>query len=113
MGPSAAADCDDVPRLIDELVPGIAAVVDDVVVGCEDAVSEPVVAHELPDVFNPVQFGASRRQSDDAELVGYELQIPRAATGPGRSTTSEQRHGSPGSDRARPLRQRGRACRCL
>jgi hypothetical protein len=31
-----------VPRLINEFVPGLAAVVDDVVVGCEDAVGEPV-----------------------------------------------------------------------
>lgn len=37
MGPFAAAAGHDVPRLIDELVPGIAAVVDDVIVGCEDA----------------------------------------------------------------------------
>jgi len=35
--------------LIDELVPSLAAVVDEIVVGFEDAVGEPVVAHELPD----------------------------------------------------------------
>jgi len=31
-------------------------VVDDVLVGSEDAVGEPVVAHELPNVFLRVQF---------------------------------------------------------
>jgi hypothetical protein len=33
--------------LLDELVPSVAAVVDDIVVGFEDAVGEPVVAHKL------------------------------------------------------------------
>jgi hypothetical protein len=60
-----------VPWLIDEFVPGLAAVVDDVVVGREDAVGEPVVAHELPDVFNRVQFGAFCRQCDDADIAGH------------------------------------------
>jgi hypothetical protein len=32
----------------------MAAVVEDVVVGAEDAVGEPVVAYELPDVFDRV-----------------------------------------------------------
>lgn len=47
-----ASDCHDLPRLIGELVPGLPAVVDDVVVGDEDAVGEPVVAHELPDILD-------------------------------------------------------------
>ena len=44
--------------------------VDDVVVGCEDAVRKPVVAHELPDVFDRVELGAFGRQRDDADIVG-------------------------------------------
>jgi hypothetical protein len=32
--------------------------VDDVVVGLEDAVGEPIVAHELPDVFLRIEFKA-------------------------------------------------------
>jgi len=32
-------------------------VVEDVVVGFENPVGEPVVAHELPDVFYRVEFG--------------------------------------------------------
>ena len=46
--------------------------VDDVVVGSEDAVGEPVVAHELPDVLYRVQLGTFRRQRDDANVVGYD-----------------------------------------
>ena len=39
---------------IDELVPSVAAVIDDVVVGFEHPVGEPVVAHQLPDVLDRV-----------------------------------------------------------
>ena len=45
--------------------------VDDVCVGCEDAVREPVVAHELPDVFDRVKLGAFRRQGDEGDGGGY------------------------------------------
>lgn len=37
----------DAPCLIDERVSGEAATVDDVLIGCEDAVRQPFVAHEL------------------------------------------------------------------
>ena len=40
MSPIALTDGHDGPRLIDEVIPGIAAMVDDVVVGSEDAVRE-------------------------------------------------------------------------
>ena len=50
-------DGHDFPGHIDELALGEAAVVEDVVVGFEDPVGEPVVAHELPDVFYGVEFG--------------------------------------------------------
>jgi hypothetical protein len=33
------------------LVPCEAAVIENIVVGFEDAVGEPVIVHELPDVF--------------------------------------------------------------
>ena len=71
MGPFPASDGHDPPRLIDELVPSLAAMVDDVVMGCEDAVGEPVVAHELPDILDRVEFGAFGRQRDDADIVGH------------------------------------------
>ena len=41
------------PGLIDELVPRHTAVVDEIVVRFEDAVRQPVVTQELPDVFRP------------------------------------------------------------
>jgi hypothetical protein len=45
--PLAQSDGHDAPGLIDELVPSVAAMVDEIVVGFEEAVREPVVAHEL------------------------------------------------------------------
>ncbi len=74
MGPIAASDGHDVPRLIDELVPCLAAMVDDVVVGCEDPVRQPVVAHELPYVLDRVELWALCRQRDDA-YVGWHLEL--------------------------------------
>jgi len=52
MGPFSVSDRHNFPRLSDELVPGVATVVEDVIVGCEDVVGQPVVAEELPDVFD-------------------------------------------------------------
>ena len=72
MRPIAQADGHDAPWLIDELVPGVAAVVEDVVVGSEDAVGEPVVAHELPDVLDRVELGAFRRQRDDGDVGRHD-----------------------------------------
>jgi len=63
-----------VPRLIDELVPSLAAVVDDVVVGGEDAVGEPVFTDELPDILYRVKLGAFRGQRDDAD-VGRDFEF--------------------------------------
>ena len=61
MGPFSESDGHDAPGLIDEVVPGEAAMIEDVVVGFEDAVREPVFAHELPDIFDRVKLGASWR----------------------------------------------------
>ena len=41
MGPIAHTDGHDRPGSIDELVPSFTAVVDDVVIGCEDSVRQP------------------------------------------------------------------------
>ena len=46
----------------------MAAVVDEIVVGFKDAVREPVVAHELPDVFDGVEFRAFWRQRNDGDV---------------------------------------------
>jgi len=77
MGPVAQSDGHDAPGLVDELVPGVAAVVDDVVVRFEHAVGEPVFAQELPDVLLRVQlraFGGQRQNGDvvrNVELGGH------------------------------------------
>src|SRR6267143_949671 len=56
MCPTAQANRHDGPGLVGERVPGVAAVIEDVVIGAEDAVGEPVVAHELPDIFDRVEI---------------------------------------------------------
>ncbi len=71
MGPLAVSDGHDFPRLVDEVVPGITAVFNDVVVGCEDAVGQPVVSHELPDVLDRVELGRARRQRQQGHVVGH------------------------------------------
>ena len=70
MGPFAEPDGHDGPGLIDQLVPCVAAMVDDIVVGLEDPVRQPVVAHELPDVFDRIEFRAFRWQGQQGDVVG-------------------------------------------
>lgn len=48
--------------------------IDDVVVGCEDAVREPVIAHELPDVLDRIEFGAFGGQRDDTD-IGWHVEL--------------------------------------
>ncbi len=69
MCPFSVSDGHDLPRLVDELVPGLAAEGEDFVIGFEDPVGEPVVAHELPDVLDRVQFGRSGRQWQQGYVV--------------------------------------------
>ena len=38
----------------------------------EDAVGEPVIAHELPDVLDRVEFGAFRRQGDNGDIGRHD-----------------------------------------
>ena len=56
----------------DKGIPGVAAVIDDIVVGFEDAVREPVVAHVLPNIFNRIELGAFRRQGENGDVGGNE-----------------------------------------
>ena len=74
MRPLPHADRHDAPWLIYEVVPGEAAVVDDVVVGFEYPVRQPVIAHELPHVFDRVELGTSRRQRQQGD-VGRDDQL--------------------------------------
>lgn len=76
MGPFAHSDGHDLPRLINEPVPGAAAVIDDVVVVREDAVRQPVVPHELPEVLDWVQFRRPRWQEHQGDVVRH-LQLRR------------------------------------
>src|SRR6516225_1202549 len=65
-------DGHDAPGLVDELVPSVAAMVDEIVVGFEDAVREPVVAHELPDIFDRIELGAFWRQRNDGDVCRHD-----------------------------------------
>ena len=71
MGPNTVSDGHDFPWLINEVVPGVAAMVDDVFMGCEDAVGQPVISQELADVFDRVELGRTRRQGKDGDIVGH------------------------------------------
>ena len=68
----AASDGGDAAGLSDQFVPGLTAMIEDLIVGIEDAVGEPIIAHELPDVFNRVERGTFGWQRDDADVVGYD-----------------------------------------
>src|SRR5919199_6826291 len=68
MCPVAQTEGHDAPGLVDKLVPSVAAVVDEVVVAGEDAVREPVVPHELPDVLLRVQLGTLRGQGHEGDV---------------------------------------------
>jgi hypothetical protein len=56
MSPIAEADRHDGPGLVDELVPGMAAVIEDGAIGGEHSVGKPVIAQELPNVLNRVEI---------------------------------------------------------
>jgi len=57
-------------RLGDEIWPRLARGVDDVVVGFEDAVREPIGAQILPDVLDRIQLRGARRQEDRRNVFG-------------------------------------------
>lgn len=71
MGPGAQSDRHDAPGAVDEGIPRVAAVVEDVGVGCEDAVAEPVATHELPQVLYEVEFGGAGRQRQQCDVSGH------------------------------------------
>ncbi len=70
MSPVSQSDGHDGPGLIDELVPGFATMSDDVIVGLEDSVGQPIIADELPDVFDRVEFGRFGWQRHEGDVVG-------------------------------------------
>ena len=70
--PVAAGDGHDFTRRIEGGVPGAAPVIDDVVVGFEDAARQRVLTQELPDVFLGIEFGRTRRQRDREVERGFQ-----------------------------------------
>ena len=72
MHPLAQSDRHDGPWLIDEAVPGEAALVEDIVAGFEDTVRQPVVAPELSDVLDRVELGTFRRQRHEGNITGND-----------------------------------------
>src|ERR1700760_3937726 len=87
MSPIAEVDRHDDPGLGDELVPGMAAVVEDGTIGGEDPVGQPVVAQELPEVLDRVQLRAFWRQWQEGE-VGWHDELVRQVP----SRLIEQQH---------------------
>jgi hypothetical protein len=69
------------PGLIGEAVPGMAAERDDVVVVAEDAVRQPVVAHELPNILHDIELGAFRRQRQQGDVLRYRDVAGEVPTG--------------------------------
>jgi hypothetical protein len=76
-GPIAAGDGHDSPGLIDERVPCIAAMIDDVVDAFEDSVRQPILSHELPDILLAVELGRPRRQLQERYVSG-NLEVLRS-----------------------------------
>ena len=88
MRPIAQADRHDRPWLVDELVPGKAAVFEDVAVGAEHAVGEPVVADELPNVLDRIEFGAFGRQWDEGDVRRHDEFVGQVPTASSRTSTA-------------------------
>lgn len=84
MSPIAQSNGHDAPRLIAELIPCVATKFDDLFVRIEDAVGEPVVADELPDVFGWVEFRRLGRQVQK-KWAPYATQRPSRIRGIRRS----------------------------
>src|SRR4029079_935844 len=64
--------------------------VDEIIVGFEDTIGEPVVAHELPDVLDWVELGGLRRQGYDGD-GGRHREASRHVPVPDRPTTRRGR----------------------
>jgi hypothetical protein len=83
------------PGLIDELVPCLAAMVDEIVIGVEDTVREPVIAHELPDVLDRVELGTFRRQGDDSDVCAAQRGASIGASQPEKACRGRKWLGCP------------------
>jgi len=81
MSPVAHADGHDRPWLVFELPPRVAAVINEVLGISEDAVGEPVVAQELPDVLLRIEIGTFRRQRHDGDVAGHDEPLRHVPSG--------------------------------
>ncbi len=62
--------------------------VENVLVGSEDPVRKPIVAHELPDVFDGIELGAFRRQRHERDVRRHDERVGSMPSG-----LIEQQHG--------------------
>src|SRR3954454_25157888 len=107
MCPFTQSDGHDCPGLIEELVPGVTAMVEDVGVGAEDAVREPVVADELPDVLDRIEFRRYRWQRPEGD-VGGNVELVRALPGGPIQELDGVRAGRDGTRDLRQVQRHGR-----
>src|SRR5260370_34318965 len=64
-------------HLVDEFVPRFAAVIEVIVVGFEDAIRQPVVTHELPDVLDGIELRTLGGQRQERH-VGRDFEFCRS-----------------------------------
>lgn len=88
MSPGAQSNGRDTPGLVDDPVPGVAAMIEDGLVGGKDAVAEPVLAQELPEVFDWVEFGRACWQGQQGDVGREHELLGRVPAG-----LIEQQHG--------------------
>ncbi len=67
--------------LIDQLVPRLAAVINDIVAGSEHTVRKPDIAHEPPDILDRVEFKTFGWERDDTDFSGNIQLISHMPTG--------------------------------
>jgi len=85
----------------EEPVPGAAAMVEDVAIGSEDAVGEPGLADELPDILDRVGFGALGRQRKERDVRRHDELVGQVPSG----LVEEENGVSPWRHRRRDLGQ--------
>ncbi len=73
--------------------------IDDGFGALEDAVGEPVVAHELPDVFLRIELGTLRREGDDSNVARDDELGRQVPAGPVEQQRGVPSRGDIGRDR--------------
>ena len=76
MRPLAQSDGHDAPGLIDELVPSVTAMVDEIVVGFEDAIGEPLwLQSGRSPILVPARAKKPHRDAGTQAVSGYIVKI--------------------------------------